>query len=50
MIVAIAFLLGITAVSVGVGMIFLPAGIIAAGVSLITLSFLLSRGSGSDHP
>ena len=31
MIVILAFLLGMAAISVGVGMIFLPAGIIAAG-------------------
>ena len=49
MIVALTFLAGLTAVSVGAGMIYLPAGIIAAGVGLVALSFLLSRGSGPDN-
>jgi len=47
MIVALTFLAGLTAISVGVGMIYLPAGIIAAGAGLVALSFVLSRGSGS---
>ena len=46
--VSIAFLLGLAAISVGVGMIYLPAGIIAAGVGLVALSFILSRGSGPE--
>lgn len=45
MIATLAFLVGLTAISVGVGMIYLPAGIIAAGVGLVALSFILSRGS-----
>ena len=44
MIATLAFLVGLTAISVGVGMIYLPAGIIAAGVGLVALSFILSRG------
>ncbi|MBQ3424455.1 MAG: hypothetical protein IJH38_04565 [Clostridia bacterium] len=48
MIVILSFLLGLTAISVGVGMIYLPAGIIAAGVGLVALSFILSRGSGPE--
>ena len=48
MIVVLSFLLGLTAISVGVGMIYLPAGIIAAGMGLVALSFILSRGSGPD--
>lgn len=48
MIVILAFLLGMAAISVGVGMIFLPAGIIAAGVGLVALSFILSRGSAPE--
>jgi hypothetical protein len=49
MIVALTFLAGLAAVSAGAGMIYLPAGIIAAGVGLVALSFLLSRGSGPDN-
>lgn len=48
MIVILSFLLGLTAISVGVGMIYLPAGIIAAGVGLVALSFILSRGIGPE--
>ena len=48
MIATLAFLVGLTAISVGVGLIYLPAGIIAAGVGLVALSFILSRGSGPD--
>lgn len=50
MIVVLSFLAGLTAISVGVGLIYLPAGIIAAGVGLVALSFILSRGSGSEKP
>ena len=50
MIATLAFLLGMAAISVGVGLIFLPAGIIAAGVGLVALSFILSRGSGPETP
>lgn len=50
MIVTMAFLVGLTAISVGVGMIYLPAGIIAAGVGLVALSIILSRGSGPEKP
>lgn len=49
MTVTLTFLAGLAAVSVGAGMIYLPAGIIAAGVGLVALSFLLSRGSGPDN-
>lgn len=48
MIVILSFLLGLTAISVGVGVIYLPAGIIAAGVGLVALSFILSRGSAPE--
>ena len=48
MTVIIAFMLGLAAISVGVGMIYLPAGIIAAGVGLVALSFILSRGSAPE--
>ena len=48
MIVILAFLLGLCAISAGVGMIYLPAGIIAAGVGLVALSFILSRGNDPD--
>ena len=49
MIVVCSFLAGLAAISAGVGMIYLPAGIIAAGVGLVALSFILSRGSGPDN-
>ena len=48
MTVIIAFVLGLAAISIGAGMIYLPAGIIAAGVGLVALSFILSRGSGPE--
>lgn len=48
MIATLAFLVGLTAISIGVGMIYLPAGIIAAGVGLVALSFILSRGIGPE--
>lgn len=48
MTVIIAFVLGLAAIAVGVGMIYLPAGIIAAGLGLVTLSFILSRGNGPE--
>ena len=48
MTVILAFLLGMMAISVGVAMIYLPAGIIAAGVGLVALSFILSRGSDPE--
>lgn len=48
MLVALLFLLGLSAISAGVGMIYLPAGIIAAGVGLVALSFILSRGSAPE--
>lgn len=48
MIATLAFLVGLTAISVGVGLIYLPAGIIAAGVGLVALSFILSRGNGPE--
>ena len=50
MIVVLSFLLGLSAISVGVAMIYLPAGLIASGVGLVALSFILSRGSGPDNP
>lgn len=50
MIVVLSFLLGLIEISVGVGMISLPAGIITSGISLVVLSFVLSRGSGPDKP
>lgn len=53
MLVALLFLMGLAAISSGVGMIYLPAGIIAAGVGLVALSIILSRGGVPDtqqHP
>ena len=49
MIVVLSFLLGLSAISVGVAMIYLPAGLIASGVGLVALSYILSRGSGPDN-
>ena len=49
MIVIICFILGLTAISFGAGIIYLPAGIIAAGVSLVVLALILSRGSDPKH-
>ncbi len=40
--------LGAVAVSCGIGLIFLPAGVIAAGVLMITGGVLLIRGGGDD--
>ena len=53
MLVALLFLMGLAVISAGVGMIYLPAGIIAAGVGLMALSIILSRGGVPDtqqHP
>ena len=49
MIVIVAFVLGLAAISIGVGMIYLPAGIIAAGVGLVALSIILSRGGTTEN-
>lgn len=40
--------LGAVAVSCGIGLIFLPAGVIAAGVLMIIGGVLLIRGGGDD--
>lgn len=48
MIVILALLLGLCCIAVGSAMIYLPAGIIAAGVGLVALATLLSKGSGPD--
>ena len=37
------FLLGLAAIVAGAGLIYLPAGIIAAGVTLVLLAVILSR-------
>lgn len=41
--------LGAVAVSCGIGMIYLPAGIIAAGALSIIGGVLLIRGGGDDR-
>lgn len=46
---AIVFLFGLCCISFGVGMLCLPAGIIAAGLGLIALSIILSKGSAPDN-
>lgn len=38
------FLLGGVAVAAGIGMIFLPAGIIAGGTLMATMGLLIGRG------
>jgi hypothetical protein len=46
-------LLGLAAVALialGIGMIFLPAGVIAAGVGCIALQWLFFGGSGESSP
>jgi len=50
MISTIVFLLGLAAISVGMGMIYPPAGIIAAGVGLVILSIILARGTAPETP
>lgn len=40
--------LGAAAVSCGIGMIYLPAGVIAAGALAIVGGVLLIRGGGDD--
>lgn len=47
--ILILFLLGGTAVTVGAGMILLPAGIIAGGVFLILFALLLIVMIGSRN-
>ena len=42
------FLLGLCCVAAGAGMIYLPAGIIAAGAGFLALSFILAKGSDPD--
>ena len=32
--------LGLAAISIGIGLIYIPAGIIAAGVSLVVIAFV----------
>lgn len=44
------FLLGIATVAYGTALIFIPAGVIAAGVGMILLAIVLVRGSGPDKP
>ncbi len=46
--VTVLFLLGVAALAAGVGMIFLPAGIITAGVGLVALALILARGSNNS--
>lgn len=39
---------GAAAVAVGIGMIYLPAGIIAAGLALIGISIMVAKGADED--
>lgn len=39
---------GAAAVAVGIGMIYLPAGIIAAGLAMIGVSILVAKGADDD--
>lgn len=50
MTVLLIFILGLACIAVGVGLIFLPAGIIAAGVGLVALAVIISKGAGPDKP
>lgn len=43
-------LFGIATVSFGAALIYIPAGVIAAGVGMILLAIVLVRGSGPDKP
>lgn len=50
---ALSGLLGLAAIALialGIGMIYLPAGVIAAGVGCIALQWLWLGGSESAHP
>lgn len=44
----ILLVLGAISVSCGIGLIYLPAGIIASGAAMMTLGVLLIKG-GSSH-
>ena len=39
---------GAAAIAVGIGMIYLPAGIIAAGLALIGISIMVAKGVDED--
>lgn len=39
---------GAAAIAVGIGMIYLPAGIIAAGLALIGISIVVAKGVDED--
>lgn len=39
---------GAAGVAVGIGMIYLPAGIIAAGLALIGISIMVAKGADED--
>lgn len=39
---------GAAAIAVGIGMIYLPAGIIAAGLALIGISIMVAKGADED--
>ena len=45
----VALLAGATAVAVGIGMIYLPAGLIASGVLTIVGAVLHNMGGGDDR-
>ena len=44
LIAAACFLLGLLVFSVGAGLVFLPAGVMAAGASLVAVTWLWARG------
>ena len=43
MLIAITQLSGLTAISLGLGLIYIPAGIISAGVSLVLIGLSIER-------
>lgn len=48
--VAVAFVVGLAAISVGAALIFLPAGLIVGGVLLAGCAALYVRGMAVERP
>lgn len=46
----VCILFGLCAISAGVGMLCIPAGIITAGVSLVALGLVWIRGKSRSEP
>ena len=46
----ICVLLGLCAISAGVGMLSIPAGVITAGASLVALGLVWIRGKSRSEP